>query len=306
MPTVQGRYWLLTIPVTHYPNPPQLKNDLIYAKGQQEIGAGGLHHWQILVSFKKKVTVAQVKSYFCPQAHVELTRSDAADAYVHKDETAIISTRFELGEKIINRNKKEDWSKILQSAKEGQVDEIPPDVLIRHYSSIKRIRVDYVQPVWRDNVSVRVYWGGSGLGKTRRAWHEAGDEVYVKDPNTKWWDGYRGQKNVIIDEFTGIIAINHILRWLDRYPCMAEVKGFSTPLLATNFWITSNVDPRQWYKEISDDQQKALLRRCEITKFVFEWLPPAQPTEEIGWDDGPRWLEHTSEETILDFISGNF
>ncbi|UYD39085.1 MAG: replication associated protein [Wigfec virus K19_432] len=284
MPTLQGRYWILTIPVIYLPNQPELRDDLIYIKGQQEIGANGLHHWQILAAFKNRLTIGQVKAYFCPQAHVELTRSDAADKYVHKDDTAIVETRFELGEKAVNRNSKADWELVLDNAKKGFTDRIPADILIRNYLSIKRIRVDHVQPVWRDTITVRVYWGGSGLGKTRRAWHEAGLCVYVKDPCTKWWDGYQGQENVIIDEFTGTIAINHILRWLDRYPCFAETKGLSTPLLAKNFWITSNVDPREWYKEANSDQVKALIRRCDITHFVFEWIPPADT--EVRWDCG--------------------
>lgn len=284
MPTPQGRYWLLTIPVVHYPNQPTLRDDLIYIKGQQEIGANGLHHWQLLVAFATRLTLQQVKQYFCKEAHVELSRSDAADKYVHKDDTAIAETRFEIGEKAFKRNSKQDWDFILEEAKRGCVEKIPSDVLIRYYNSIKRIKVDHVQPVWRDTITTRVYWGGSGLGKTRRAWHEAGANVYVKDPCTKWWDGYQGQENVIIDEFTGTIAINHILRWLDRYPCFAETKGFSTPLLAKNFWITSNVDPREWYKDATSDQVKALIRRCDITKFVFEWLPPDD--DEVRWDNG--------------------
>lgn len=284
MPTLQGRYWLLTIPTKYYPTAPTLRDELIYAKGQQEIGAGGLHHWQIVVAFKNRLTINQAKAYFVPQAHIELSRSDAADQYVHKDETAIPETRFEIGEKNFHRNSKVDWEHVLRYAKEGHFSLIPDDIVVRHYNSLKRIRVDHVQPVWRDEITVRVFWGGSGLGKTRRAWHESGLAVYAKDPCTKWWDGYQGQENVIIDEFTGSIAINHILRWLDRYPCFVETKGCTTPLLARNFWITSNVDPREWYKEANSDQVKALLRRLQITKFVFEWLPPKD--DEVRWDTG--------------------
>lgn len=286
MPTAQARYWILTIPTVYYPNQPQLRDDLIYAKGQQEIGEGGLQHWQILAAFKKKVTLAQVKGYFCKEAHCEVTRSEAADNYVHKDDTAIVETRFEIGQKSIKRNCSTDWDQVYQWILDDKLSEIPKDILIRNYSSIKRIKVDNVQPVWRDPISVRIYWGGSGLGKTRRAWFEAGTDVFVKDPNTKWWDGYKGESNIIIDEFTGVIAINHILRWLDRYPCLAEIKGYTTPLRASNFWITSNVDPRQWYQDANDDQKKALLRRCEITHFITEWQPPlTKDDNQVRWDN---------------------
>lgn len=286
MPTVQGRYWMLTIPVQHHPNQPQIRDNLVYLKGQQERAESGLLHWQLLAAFNKKVSLAQVKTYFCPQAHVELTRSEAADSYVHKDDTALVETRFEIGKKSLKRNSKEDWDKVYQDAKQGNIDNIPPDILIRNYNSIKRIRVDNMQPVWRHDINVKVYWGGSGLGKTRRAWFEAGDNVYVKDPNTKWWDGYRGEAKVIIDEFIGTISIAHILRWLDRYPCFAEIKGFTVPLTATEFWITSNIDPREWYPDAKPEQVTALLRRCNVVRFLGEWLPPPpSPTLSIDLAD---------------------
>lgn len=292
MPCIQGVYWLLTIPIIHLTSLPELNNELCYIKGQQEIGEGGLHHWQLLAVFNKKVSLAKVKSFFCREAHVELSRSDAADKYVWKEDTRVAGTQIELGEKPFKRNNKTDWDAIKLAAMEGRIHDCPADVFVRHYSTLKRIGVDNCKPQVRDNINVKIYWGGSGLGKTRRAWFEAGeDDTYVKDPNTKWWDGYRSQKNVIIDEFTGVIAINHILRWLDRYPCMAEVKGYSTPLEALNFWITSNVDPRQWYLEANEDQKKALLRRCSITHFLTEWKPPSADVDEIVDDveDDDDW-----------------
>jgi len=51
----QARYWLLTIPVEHLPNEPELSGDIVYLKGQQERGEEtGLLHWQLLVVFLKE------------------------------------------------------------------------------------------------------------------------------------------------------------------------------------------------------------------------------------------------------------
>lgn len=298
---------MLTIPVTHLPTIPEPSGDLVHLKGQQEVGEQGLHHWQLIANFSRPVTGNQVKSFFCPQAHIEKTRSDAADAYVWKEESAVQGTRFEKGDKPLRRNNKTDWDLVRTNAKTGNFDDIDADVFVRHYSSLKRIRVDYAEPIWRENIEVLVYWGGSGLGKTRRAWHEADKNVYVKDPNTKWWDGYKGEECVIIDEFTGVIAINHILRWLDRYPCSAEVKGYSTPLRANRFWITSNLDPRTWYPDANSDQMRALLRRMKITHFLGEWVPPRAIPEDdnVHWEENPIFLESSSQ-TLLDLLSGQF
>lgn len=58
-----------------------------------------------------------------------------------------------------------------------------------------------------------------------------------------------------------------MLRWLDRYPVRVEVKGSSRPLVATKFWITSNVEPRKWYPDLDLETIDALMRRLVVTEF---------------------------------------
>lgn len=264
MPTPSGRYWLLTIPVEHYPEC-NLVPPVCYLKGQKELGSNtGLLHWQLLAQTSKKVTLAQLKRCFVPQAHVELSRSSAAEAYVWKEDTRVEGSQFELGEKPINRAKKEDWDRVLAAAKSGDVEAIPAEIQIRHYASLKRIRVDYMENVPRPEVHARFLTGPTGTGKTRLAWDEAGMDAYIKNPNTKWWDGYRGQEHVIIDEFTGRIDISYLLTWLDRYPCTVEVKGFTVPLKATNFWITSNLSLEECYPDAKKEHIDALKRRLRV------------------------------------------
>lgn len=103
--------------------------------------------------------------------------------------------------------------------------------------------------------------GKTGTGKSHRAFAEAGDGAYFKGPTSKFWDGYWGQTKVIIDEFRGAISVEHLLRWLDKYPVMVDIKGSATPLRADSIWITSNIPPEQWYPGIDDETIKALRRR---------------------------------------------
>lgn len=144
--------------------------------------------------------------------------------------------------------------------------EIPPDVFVRCYNQLSRIRMDHLQPVAVER-SCKVFWGSTGTGKSRLAWEEASLQAYSKDPRTKWWCGYSGQRTVVLDEFRGDIGVAHMLRWLDRYPVLVETKGGAVPLAATEFWITSNLDPRMWYPELDEDTKAALLRRLNITHF---------------------------------------
>jgi len=116
---------------------------------------------------------------------------------------------------------------------------------------------------------VDVFWGRTGTGKSKRAWEEGTTQAFPKDPRTKFWDGYRGQCHVVIDEFRGDIDISHLLRWLDRYPVIVEVKGGSVILRAERIWITSNLDPRKWYPTLDPETLQALLRRLNITEFIL-------------------------------------
>lgn len=277
MPCLQGRYFLITLSCQHHPNEPDLREPLCYLKGQKEQGAGGFLHWQLLAIARTKISIHRVKTLIGGNAHVELTRSSAAEDYVWKEDSRVMGTQFEKGTRPLSRARKQDWEKILESAKNGKFEEIPADILVRNYSAIKRIRVDNLVPVTRDNIFVNVYWGLTGTGKTFSAHREISDlglPYFDKNPLTKWWDGYRGQSLVLIDEFAGRIDIINLLRWLDRYPCTVEVKGFSVPLEGDKFWITSNLHPRDWYPEAPRAHQDALLRRLHNVKH-FVTLPPS-------------------------------
>lgn len=258
MPARQARYFLLTIP--HYDFMPYLPSGVAYIKGQLEEGSStGYRHWQVLVAFQKKVTCASVKTVFGESCHIEITRSDAANDYVWKDDTRV-GHQFELGKLAVKRNSSKDWDAVLTSVKQGRFDEVPSDILIRCYGNLKKIHVDSLSPNPCEK-QVYVFWGATGTGKSRRAWEEATFDAYPKDPNTKFWDGYRGQENVVIDEFRGLINISHMLRWLDRYPIIVEIKGSSCVLNAKKIWITSNLKPDVWYSELDDETKSALRRR---------------------------------------------
>lgn len=263
----QARYWILTIPKLKWEVPEDLPEGVVWIKGQLEVGETGYEHWQLCIALKKKGRLGRIKGIFGDECHAEPTRSEAAEAYVHKDETSVEGTRFELGRKAIKRGNSQDWDLVLDHAKKGRFDEIPSDILIRNYNAINRICVDFCKPVGIEK-QVFVYWGKTGTGKSRKSWDEAGLEAYPKDPRSKFWCGYRNQEHVVIDEFRGGIEISHMLRWLDRYPVIVEIKGGSTVLKARKIWITSNINPKEWYPGLDESTLNALLRRIQITHFL--------------------------------------
>ena len=145
--------------------------------------------------------------------------------------------------------------------------DIPSDVYVRYYRTLKTIAADHQVPLPIER-TCKVFWGPTGTGKSRTAWEQAGPSAYTKCPRTKWWDGYRDQESVIIDEFRGAIDISHLLRWLDRYPVNVEIKGGTVALNAKYFWITSNIHPLRWYEGLDLETYQALERRLEIVNFL--------------------------------------
>jgi hypothetical protein len=259
----QGIFWMLTVPYEHFT--PYLPPNCCWIKGQLEEGGGGFKHWQIIVGFRKKESLNGVRDCFGPY-HAELSRSEAATAYVWKDETSLPGTRFELGAKPIRRNAKTDWDEVWELAVSGELGRIPANVRVVSYRTLRAIAADHDRPVAMLRIAY-VFWGKTGTGKSRRAWDEAGMEAYSKDPRSKFWCGYQAQKNVVIDEFRGGIDISHLLRWLDRYPVRVEIKGSSRPLVAECIWITSNLNPSEWYPDADSETIAALRRRLNITQF---------------------------------------
>lgn len=116
----------------------------------------------------------------------------------------------------------------------------------------------------RDGVLVYYFYGAPGCGKSRLADHMF-PNAYRKPPG-KWWDGYDGESEVVIDDLDiNDIPFGDLLRVLDRYPLRIEVKGGFVPLAATTFCITSNFRPNEVYPCVKPGRMRALLRR--ITQF---------------------------------------
>lgn len=262
----QGIYWMLTIPVRMFPDGwDELPTGIRYFKGQQELGESGFQHWQAIAILEKKGSCNTLQSIFGQGGHYELTRSENAEDYVWKEDTRVEGTQFEFGSKPKRRNSARDWEEIWELAKEGDLENIDAAVRICHWRSLTQISTKYAKPLGIERL-VYCFWGKTGTGKSRRAWEEGGLDAYPKDPRSKFWDGYRDQEHVIIDEFRGGINESHILRWTDRYPVIVEVKGSSIVLRAKTIWITSNLHPKDWYPNLDYDTMDALIRRMEIIK----------------------------------------
>jgi len=159
---------------------------------------------------------------------------------------------------------KDRWKAARAAAEAGKLDEIPDDIYMRLYSTIKKIATDHL-PTPPDNDVLENVWicGPTGCGKSRgvRALYP---DAYNKDPKTRWWDGYKGQETVIIDDLDVFDKScgGDLKRWIDHYAFPAQLKGSSIMIRPKRVIVTSQYT----MEEIWDDAKtlEALNRRFKI------------------------------------------
>lgn len=269
--TNQARHWLLTINDSDsgesWEQPNELPTGIAWLRGQKEIGSDtNRPHWQLFVSFKRAVRLAAVRKCFGTRVHAEPSRSEAAETYVFKDDTAIAGTRFELGSKPFQRNSKTDWDAAKTAAKQGRLDDCPPDVYIKYYRTLKAIAMDNMsKPTDQQDVTGIWIHGPPGTGKSHYARQNYGHSLYLKAQN-KWWDGYQGEQYVLLDDLDSKVLGHHLKIWADKYAFMAECKGSSIQIRPKNFIVTSNYTPEQLF----DDP---ILAQAIRRRFYFINIP---------------------------------
>jgi len=114
------------------------------------------------------------------------------------------------------------------------------------------------------------WWvGPSGTGKSRLLW-----ELYPKHfpkPLNKWWDGYRHQEVVAIEEWSpkNDLTASSLKKWADRYPFPGEIKGGCLHgLRPKKLIVLSNYTPQQCF--LNSEDLDPILRRFTVMYFPKE------------------------------------
>ncbi|AXR86430.1 replicase [Bamboo rat circovirus] len=234
----------------------------------REKGENGTPHLQGFVNLKKTSRMAGLKQKLGGRGHFEPARGDDCSNkdYCSKGGDILI----ESGEPQ-SKGKRNDLHSAIDCLREGKslkrVAAEHPEAFVKYHRGLSQLLLMHPDMATPRNfkTEVFVYCGSPGCGKSRLVMERA-PEAYWK-PRGKWWDGYDGHADVVLDDFYGWLPFDEMLRICDRYPLRVETKGGTVNFIAKRLFITSNQLPHEWYREDIGNKD-ALYRR--ITE-LYQW-----------------------------------
>lgn len=266
---------------------------MIYLCYQQEIAPStGNLHWQTYAEFKQAYAGKYIQKYLnAPKCHLEARKGSPTEARAYccnneafeknlpnaKDKTnGFIKDSFkEFGD--FNKcplvktksGQRTDLEKLAEKLDKGaKLEDLDTKEVIKYSKGIKEalaLREKKTNNKWTEP-EVIVLWGSAGSKKTKSVYDKEGFEnVYKLDKtnNEVWFDGYAGEKVLLIDDFYGWIPWGQLLNILDGYPLKLQIKGSHTWKAWEKVYITSNKPFEEWYKKDSEEHLDPLRRRIK-------------------------------------------
>lgn len=296
MSNQRGKYWCYTL--NNYTEE-ELKDhreahdkteDITYHTfGREKGDENATPHLQGYIEFKAKIRLGGIKRIpGFKRCHLELRRGSAEQArdYCWKeDDSPHVS-----GELSNNyRGKRSDLLAIKDKIDAGATEE---DIASEHFGSWVRYRKSFsaykalkVDKSRIRTVKVYVLYGLPGTGKTRYAFERECGQCWISsDPTLQWFDGYRGERAVILDDYRGDARGSLLLRLLDIYPMLVPIKGGFVPWTPERIYITSNMEVPFGHHDVTEP-----LRR-RITK-SFHFVKPLNFDDEKEIDQVNNYLQ---------------
>lgn len=264
-----------------------------------EVGESGTPHIQGYLYFKKNQPVARVikklAKTFGKKCYVSAAKGGPK---ANKDYCSKDGDYYEWGEAPA-QGKRRDLEKAAEMLREGEsmkavADEMP-GTYIRYYRGLAAYQGLHLKEESKDfrHVEVVLITGPTGCGKTRMAMEQA--TYKITGGSMKWFDGYEGEKTILIDEYANQLNCTELLPLLDGYQLRIPVKGGFTYACWTKVFITTNL--RELHESALPAHREALARR--ISRTVNMW-----PEDDARDRPSKRRFEELVEDEIESFSNG--
>nr|WQA30149.1 MAG: rep protein [Cressdnaviricota sp.] len=206
--------------------------DITCFRGQWEMGGRGDKegklHAQFAVCFAAKCRAPQARAILGGQwgrfeGWLDVARSNAVWDYVKKPETRVADIP-DWGELTDNSGERTDldfiYEKIAAGAPIYEIMELYPRQFMRNHAAISKLCSYYDRPREYGPIHVEIWWGVTGSGKSHKAFTEYPD-AYRKSIPGRWFEGYKGEKTVIFEEFNPEedkeLRMPELLKIFDKY-----------------------------------------------------------------------------------------
>lgn len=243
---------------------------LRYATWQLECGENGTPHFQGYIELARNQRLAWC-CRIIPGAHFEPRRGSRTQArdYARKTDTRMEGP-WEVGTFIedlgpgYRADVHEFRDFILTGADDLSIVVKYPEQYFRYHKAVDRLRLHMV-PQRCEQTELHLLFGPPGTGKT--TWVKATEPSAYWKEHSKWWEGYRQEDAVVMDEFYGFLPYSFMLRLADSSPLQVECKGSFHQFTSKRVYLISNRYPSEWYPEASKKfDWKAFERRVTTVR----------------------------------------
>lgn len=153
-------------------------------------------------------------------------------------------------------------------AASNQMSEIDPVTFIKYHRGLKAYQELHQEP-YQGKRYVEYIWGPTLCGKTTTARLE-NPGAYWQTSSHGWFDGYKGQSTVILDDIEpGIFTTRELLHLMDEIPIRVKVKGAMVPLMASRIIMTSHFSPEEI---VPKDRLREFMRRITKVRYMDQEL----------------------------------
>ncbi len=145
---------------------------------------------------------------------------------------------------------------------------------VRYHKAFTLYRSLHVEPRSTFD-TLHIWYGVTGAGKSYLARSTFPGAYWTPGGKDEWYDGYDGQKCIVIDELDPhTIPIRRLLRLANPYPLKLQVKGGFVECVAQTVVITHNEHPHTWYPHAGERSVAALMQRATLRFFGVQYTPP--------------------------------
>lgn len=263
-----------------------------------ETGAkNGTEHIQGYIELKKPMRLSAMRTTYSQRAHWEARKGSREQArdYCKKEGVWEEYGCWEAGGQGARNDLKTVMDKMKAGASLEDVAYEEPAIVarnLRFFEKVEQWEEAKQTTAWR-TVDVEVLYGDAGVGKTRKAVESSESYPFFVNCGEQFpFQGYNGQKTIVLDDFYGQIKYHEILRILDGHQYRVNVKGGHRYARWEKVWITSNKAPHEWY---GIGLTPALKRRLNtVTMMRYE---------EPG-NTGPAPDDEKLNQEVWDYIEG--